>query len=112
MRQRSEMSMSSVDGERVADANVEAQLDEFVRKHFRIDPSDPIFDRDADLFEEGYVDSVGVMELLGFLDEQFGVEIPDDDLLSDEFSTIAGMAAIVQRVISGSRWALAGSLTA
>jgi acyl carrier protein len=30
--------------------------------------------------------------------EEFGVELPEDDLLSDEFSTIAGIARIVVRI--------------
>ena len=67
----------------------------YVRDHFDISPRDNGFDRNADLFEGGYVDSVGLAELLQFIQDEFGVEIPDEDLLSDDFSTIEGMARIV-----------------
>lgn len=76
---------------------IEHRVEEFVRTQFSVSPTDPAFDRTADLFEGGYVDSVGVVELLEFLQEEFGVDIPDDDLLSDDFSTIAGIARIVSR---------------
>jgi acyl carrier protein len=74
---------------------VEDHIERFVRTQFKVSPTDPMFDREVNLFEHGYVDSVGIIELLGFLQEKFSVEIPDDDLLSDDFSNIAGTARIV-----------------
>jgi acyl carrier protein len=78
--------------------DVGARIEEFVRTQFAISPTDPGFAGTADLFEGGYVDSVGVAELLEFLREEFGVELPESDLLSDEFSTVDGLAAIVTRL--------------
>jgi acyl carrier protein len=79
------------------DSNVEVRIEMFVRTQFSVSPSDPGFDREVNLFEHGYVDSVGVVELLGFLQEEFDVEVPDDDLLADDFTTVAGIARIVLR---------------
>ncbi len=76
---------------------VENHIEKFIRNQFSVSPTDPGFDREADLFEQGYVDSAGVVELLGFLQEEFNVEIPDDDLLADDFSSISGIARIVLR---------------
>ena len=72
-------------------------IEEFIRAEFSVSPTDPGFNREIDLFEGGYVDSMGVVELLEFLRNEFNVEIPDDDLLSDEFLSIMGMARIVYR---------------
>ena len=77
--------------------SIERRVEEFIRSNFSISPSDPDFGREVDLFEGGYVDSVGVVELLEFLSNEFGVEIPDDDLLADEFASIGGIARIVLR---------------
>jgi D-alanine--poly(phosphoribitol) ligase subunit 2 len=76
---------------------VEIRIEKFISTQFSVSPTDPGFDREADLFEHGYVDSVGVVELLGFLQEEFSVEVPDDDILTDDFSNIAGIARIVIR---------------
>jgi acyl carrier protein len=76
---------------------VEDHIEKFVRNQFSVDPADPGFDREVDLFEYGYVDSVGVVELIGFIQEEFSVEVPDDDLLAGDFSSIAGIARIVLR---------------
>ena len=74
------------------------RIEAFIRSQFEVDPNDDGFDRTVDLFELGYVDSVGFAELLAFLSEEFGVEVPEDDLLSDEFLRIDGMAMTVSRL--------------
>jgi acyl carrier protein len=76
---------------------VAEQTEAYIRNHFGISPSDARFGPAVDLFEGGYVDSVGLAELLQFIQDRFGVEIPDEDLLSDDFATIEGMALIVCR---------------
>lgn len=75
----------------------EDRIERFVRTAFDVSPDDPGFDRATDLFDSGYVDSVGLAELLEFISEEFGVEVPESDLLSEEFATIQGMARIINR---------------
>jgi acyl carrier protein len=77
--------------------DVASRIEAFVRSQFDVHPDDPGFSRKADLYESGYVDSVGVAELLEFLREEFGLEVPESDLLGDDFSTIEGIAGIVVR---------------
>ena len=74
------------------------RLEGWIRTKFSVSPDDSRFGRDSDLFDSGYVDSMGLVELLGFLEGQFGVEISDDLLLSDEFVTIEGISQIVGRL--------------
>jgi acyl carrier protein len=77
--------------------SIERRIDEFIRSNFSISPTDSGFGQEVDLFEGGYIDSVGVVELLEFLSSEFDVEIPDDDLLDDEFATVGGIVQIVSR---------------
>jgi acyl carrier protein len=81
----------------VTEQDVAAAVEEFARREFSIKPSDRRFDRKTDLFEDGYVDSIGVIELIQFLERTFAIEIPEADLFSSEFSTIDGIANIVIR---------------
>ena len=74
------------------------RLEAFIRRQFAVAPSDTRFNRSALLFENGYVDSVGAVELLAFVQGEFGVVVPDEELLSDEFSTIDGIAAVIGRM--------------
>jgi acyl carrier protein len=83
--------------------DVAGRIETFLRTQFDISPDDPGFTRTGDFYELGYVDSVGVAELLEFLSEEFGVEVPESELLSDEFSSIEGIARIVRRLAGPAR---------
>jgi acyl carrier protein len=81
---------------------VAAGIEAFVRRQFSISPTDPRFGRSAPLFDLGYVDSLGVVELLTFIEAEFGVRIPDEELMSDEFTAIDGIAVVVGRLLKAS----------
>lgn len=71
-----------------------SQLEAFVRTRFRIRDDDPGFSRATNLWEEGYVDSAGVVEVLAFLEEKIGARLPEDLLFEPAFATVEGMARI------------------
>jgi acyl carrier protein len=72
-----------------------AALEAFIRENFQVADSDPYFDRNVSLWEEGYVDSTGVVEVIAFLEETFDVTITEQILFSPDFTSIAGMSKLV-----------------
>jgi acyl carrier protein len=48
----------------------------------------------------GVIDSVGLMSLITFIEERFGVEIDDEELTSTHFGTVSNIAALVDRKVS------------
>lgn len=58
------------------------------------DPEDSLRDDDL-LLEGGIVDSGSVIALASFLEERFGIRVEDDDLVIDNFSTVANVVAFV-----------------
>ncbi len=53
----------------------------------------------TDLFAEGLLDSMGLVELLAILEEDFGARISPDTLEFDEFRSIARIANFVTRSV-------------
>lgn len=49
------------------------------------------------LLEAGVVDSTGVIEIVTFLEETFGVEVADDELVPENLDTIDNIATFTQR---------------
>jgi len=47
------------------------------------------------LFEKGVIDSMGVLELIGFLHSEFGVSVEDGDLIEGNLGTLADIARFV-----------------
>lgn len=80
--------------------DIALELERFVRTSFQIAEDDPGFHRSTDLFEAGYVDSIGVIETLTYITQTFGVEVPDEALQSDAFSTIDGMAQVIAELLA------------
>ena len=76
---------------------VEDRTEAYIRNHFSVSSRDAGFGPTADLFGGGYVDSVGLVELLEFIQDEFGVEIPAEAHLTEDFATIEGIARIVCR---------------
>ncbi len=45
--------------------------------------------------EKGYVDSLGLMKFIVQIEDRFGIEILEDDMVSEEFSTVGGLVKII-----------------
>ncbi|OIQ50056.1 D-alanine--poly(phosphoribitol) ligase subunit 2 [Pseudodesulfovibrio hydrargyri] len=52
---------------------------------------------DDDYFQAGYIDSMGIMDLVLELEGEFGFTFRESDFQLREFSTVIGLAAIVDR---------------
>lgn len=87
----------------MSEAEVARTIETYLRNAFQIAKDDPGFTGAVDLFQAGYVDSVGVIETLAFINETFKVEVPDTVLVSDEFVSINGMAHVIVQLIAGTK---------
>jgi acyl carrier protein len=50
---------------------------------------------DEDLIDTGVVDSLGIFQLVAFLEERFGIAIADTEITPDNFATIARIEQLV-----------------
>ncbi|MBN2428715.1 MAG: acyl carrier protein [Deltaproteobacteria bacterium] len=50
-----------------------------------------------DLITSGIIDSLGIMHLIGFLESTFGIRIPDEDFVPENFSSVKAIASFVSR---------------
>ncbi len=51
---------------------------------------------DVNYFDEGYIDSLAVIELIAFLENEFNIQLSQDDFIDRRFSTINGLVQIVK----------------
>jgi len=52
---------------------------------------------ESDLFEEGVIDSFGLVDLVAFLESSFALHFTDEELMSPEMTTLDGMANLIIR---------------
>ena len=56
---------------------------------------------DENLIEKGLLDSLAILKVVTFCEEQFGVTIPDTEVLPDNMESVRTIAALVDRVRGG-----------
>jgi acyl carrier protein len=52
---------------------------------------------DFGLIENHVVDSMGLLMLVSFVEQQFGVELADEELVPEHFGTIGSIASLVDK---------------
>ena len=85
----------------ISPPDIATSLETYIRREFRIVGSDDSRFRNAHLFEGGYVDSAGVVELIMFIESTFNVKLEDEHVFSEHFTTINGIAGLVAGCAAG-----------
>jgi acyl carrier protein len=52
---------------------------------------------DTSFLDNGIIDSMNVLELVAFIEENFGITVEDSDLTPDNFDSIDRMAEYIQQ---------------
>jgi acyl carrier protein len=81
---------------------VEAMIDQikkFLVEHF---PTARHIGNDDQLLGNGLLDSLGVLDVVGFLERQFHITVADEELLPENFQSITSLVAFVQSKLDGS----------
>lgn len=56
---------------------------------------------DTDLFEEGFIDSYGFIELVKFLEKEFLISFSESDLLASRLNSLNNITVMVQSKLDG-----------
>ncbi len=73
--------------------SVAARIRAFVGEAFYVEE----FSDDESLVRSGIVDSTGVLELVSFLEAEFGIPVGEDELVPENLDSVARAAAFVER---------------
>lgn len=55
---------------------------------------------DEDLLSSGILDSLGILQLVAYIDETFGIEIPDKDVVYENFNSVRALTEYLQQLSS------------
>ncbi len=74
----------------------EQRIREFLKQNFLFSDDARIGDGDS-LLQRGVLDSTGVLELIGFLEREFGIRVEDEEMVPENLDGIGRAAAFVRR---------------
>jgi methoxymalonate biosynthesis acyl carrier protein len=69
------------------------RIKEFLSRFFKNHDLQP----DEDIFALGFVNSLLAMQLVAFVEKEFGITVEDQDLDLDNFRTVNAIARLVER---------------
>ena len=73
-----------------ATGEIENQIRAFLSKNFPLYKEDQV-EREQSLVESGVIDSLGILELVDFVEDRFDFRIPEDELLPENLDSIANI---------------------
>lgn len=76
---------------------VETEIRTFIDENFLFRSDQDTIDANASLLDAGLIDSMGVIELVAFLESHFGIAVSDAEMMPENLDTIAALVAFVDR---------------
>ncbi|MEX0718684.1 MAG: acyl carrier protein [Planctomycetaceae bacterium] len=70
-------------------------LHEFLLEQFPL-ATEEVLAADLSLVEHGVVDSLGVLGIVSFLEEAFGILVSDEEIVGENFETLSALTRFVE----------------
>jgi acyl carrier protein len=76
--------------------SVAAEVEKFIVEEIALGTGIESVGHDEDLLAQDVIDSLGIVELVKFLESQYGISVSDDDLLPENFQSVNSVVAFVE----------------
>jgi acyl carrier protein len=78
------------------------EIRSFIVETFLMGQEDSLHE-DTSLLDAGIIDSTGVLELVTFIEERYGIQVEDHELIPENLDSIANVAAYVHGKLVAAR---------
>lgn len=79
--------------------NINLILKQYIIDEFLAPRGQTSLDPDYQLFEEGLIDSLGLIILSNFIEEQFNIKLQSEEIILENFATLEIMSALVTQKV-------------
>ena len=76
------------------------EIKEFVVSNFLFGQDADSLSEDKSFLDNGIIDSTGVLELVAFLEQRFGIAVADRDLVPENLDSVLKAAGFVERKLA------------
>ena len=74
---------------------LKSEIRHFIIENFLYGQDDNDVKDDVSFLEEGLIDSTGVLELVSFIEEKYGISVDDEELVPDNFDSIDKLSVFI-----------------
>lgn len=76
---------------------VKEQIKGFIIENFLFGSEDSSLGEDDSFLESGIIDSTGILEVVGFIEDEFDIEVLDEELVPDNFDSLNKLVEYIGR---------------
>ena len=77
--------------------DLKEQVRQYIIENFLFGDDSPLESDEMSLLDNGIIDSVGVMELVAFLEQDFEMSVADEDLIPENLDSVANLVGYIGR---------------
>jgi len=85
--------------------DIESNIRNFIQESFLYREDHGPLAEGESLLESGLIDSTGVLELVAFLDQNFGIQVTDAEMVPENLDSVRGLVAYVRRKLGATEQA-------
>jgi acyl carrier protein len=74
---------------------IKKQVREYIIENFLMGEDEGELTDDESFLESGLIDSTGILELIGFLEESYEIEIEDEEMIPENLDSVGRVARFV-----------------
>lgn len=83
--------------------NLRSEIREFIVENFLYGQDDNKLGDDISFLEKGIMDSTGVLEMVSFVEEKYGISVEDEELIPENFDSLAKLSEFISKKMNGVR---------
>ena len=80
--------------------DIKQQIIDFITNNFLFDDAQASLNEKESLLETGVIDSTGVLELIAFIEETYGIKIEDEEIIPENLDTILDITYFIKQKLS------------
>ncbi len=75
---------------------IKQSVKKFILENILYDDNGNALDYDDSFLEKGIIDSTGVLELVGFIEEEFNISVDDEELIPENLDSVNNLARFIK----------------
>jgi acyl carrier protein len=80
--------------------DIKQQIIDFITNNFLFDDAQASLNEKESLLETGVIDSTGVLELIAFIEETYGIKVEDEEIIPENLDTILDITHFIKQKLS------------
>ncbi len=73
------------------------KIRQFILENYLFSNDQSLLSNDDSFLKKGIIDSTGILEVIGYLSEEFGVTVKDEEMIPENLDSVNNLVAFIAR---------------